>query len=159
MKETKTHIYFWGSIYSQWAKTSFVEENIKFSTAEQYMMYHKALLFNDNEIANKILKTNNPKEQKRLGRLVSGFNEGLWNEKKLNIVISGNLLKFSQNNKLKEELLRTDKVLVEGSPYDKIWGVGLKYSDPKILNEKNWRGENLLGKALMVVRDKLRENS
>ena len=157
MKETLTHIYFWGSIYSQWAKCSFKDESNRiFSTAEQFMMYHKALLFGDTATAEAILKTNDPKKQKALGRLVKGFNEDLWNSNKFNIVVKGNLLKFSQSENLKKQLLSTEnKVLVEGSPYDTVWGVGLKYDDPKILDEKNWQGENLLGKALMEVRKTL----
>lgn len=157
MKETATHIYFWGSIYSQWAKTKFSDENgTVFSTAEQFMMNGKALLFGDMAIAEQILKTNDPKKQKALGRQVKLFNEELWNDNRLDIVIKGNLLKFSQNEDLKAKLLATgDKILVEGSPYDKIWGVGLKYDDPKILNDANWKGLNLLGKALMAVRSKL----
>lgn len=157
MKETSTHIYFWGSIYSQWAKTSFSDGENKFSTAEQYMMYSKAMLFGDRDVAAQILQTNDPKKQKALGRKVKGFNEDTWNKEKLNIVIKGNTLKFSQNESLKKQLLSTgDKVLVEGSPYDKIWGVGLKWDDPKILDESKWQGENLLGEALMAVRIKLK---
>lgn len=158
MKETSTHIYFWGGIYSQWAKTSFKDEhNRVFSTAEQYMMHSKALLFGDLAIASSILKTNDPKKQKALGRQVKGFNDDVWNQHKFKIVVEGNLLKFSQNESLKNQLLATeDKILVEGSPYDKIWGVGLKYDDPKILDETKWQGENLLGKALMAVRQQLK---
>ena len=156
MKETNTHIYFFGSIYSQWTKSFFIEYNIQFTTAEQYMMYHKALLFDDTEIANQILATNNPKEQKALGRKVKGFDVTVWDQKKLAIVTQGNYLKFSQNKKFKEQLLSTGlKIFVEGSPYDSVWGVCLKYSDPLILDEKNWKGQNLLGKALMDVRAKL----
>jgi ribA/ribD-fused uncharacterized protein len=160
MKETNTHIYFWGSIFSQWAKTTFMEGSVKFSSAEQYMMYHKACLFGDTAVANKILQTQDPKMQKSLGRQVKGFNEAKWNEHKLSIVIKGNTLKFSQDEKLKQQLLKTyPKTLVEGSPYDKVWGVGLKYDDPKILSEANWQGQNLLGAALMTVREQLKISS
>lgn len=156
MKETITHIYFWGSIYSQWAKSSLVEYNIQFTTAEQYMMYHKALLFDDTDIANQILSTSNAREQKALGRKVKGFDVNVWDQNKLSIITQGNYLKFSQNKKLKDQLLKTGtKILVEGSPYDKIYGVGLKWDNPLILDEKNWKGQNLLGKALMDVRSKL----
>lgn len=159
MKETATHIYFWGSIYSQWAKTSFKEDSKVFSTAEQFMMHGKAILFDDKSIAEQILNTSDPKKQKALGRQVKGFKEDVWNVHKFDVVVKGNLLKFTQNESLKNQLLATgDKILVEGSPYDKIWGVGLKWDDPKILNESNWQGENLLGKALMVVRKRLRAN-
>lgn len=121
------------------------------------MMFNKALLFRDTNVANQILKTNDPKKQKALGRQVKGFNDTEWNKQKFEIVVKGNFLKFSQNEELKKELLATgDKVLVEGSPYDAIWGVALKYDNPKILDENNWKGENLLGKALMQVRDQLK---
>lgn len=164
MKETKTHIYFWGGIYSQWYNSQFEFKRedgqvAKVGRAEAYMMYQKAILFNAPNIAKKILETNDPKKQKALGqdRKEIRFNQEVWDKNKFDIVVKGNLLKFSQNEKLKKQLLDTgDKVLVEGSPYDKIWGVGLKWDDPKILDEKNWKGENLLGKALMKVRDILR---
>lgn len=164
MKETKTHIYFWGGIYSQWYNSQFEFKKedgqiAKVGRAEAYMMYQKAILFNAPNIAKKILETNDPKKQKALGqdRKEIQFNQAIWDKNKFDIVVKGNLLKFSQNEKLKKQLLNTgDKVLVEGSPYDKIWGVGLKWDNPKILDEKNWRGENLLGKALMKVRDILR---
>lgn len=160
MKETQNFIYFWGSIYSQWYKTSFNDGVQSYGTAEQFMMFRKAMLFGDFVTAKQILKTNDPKKQKALGKQVKGFNESTWNQHKFNIVVNGNLFKFSQNEDLKKQLLETgDKILVEGSPYDKIWGVGLKWDDPKILDEKNWQGENLLGKALMEVRTKLRNGA
>lgn len=162
MKETSTHIYFWGGIYSQWYKCSFESNDSMgkyyFNTAEQYMMFHKASLFGDNDIASKILQAKDPGEQKALGREVKGFDEAKWNEHKYEIVVQGNFLKFTQNETLKKQLLSTNaKVLVEGSPYDRVWGVGLKWDDPAILDESNWRGQNLLGKALMDVRKKLQE--
>lgn len=120
------------------------------------MMYSKAMLFGDNNVAQQILKTSDPKAQKALGRKVKGFDEVLWNQHKCSIVEQGTYLKFSQNLELKKQLLATgNKILVEGSPYDTIWGVGLKWDDPKILDQKNWRGQNLLGEALMRVRQRL----
>src|SRR5690606_28669148 len=101
MKETKTHIYFWGSIYSQWAQTPFKDSENSYLTAEQYMMYHKAKLFGDDEKAREILKAHDPKTQKQLGRQVKGFDEQKWDDHKFDIVVQGNLLKFSQNEKLK----------------------------------------------------------
>lgn len=158
MKETLTHLYFWGSIYSNWTKCSFKDNVHTYTSAEAYMMVQKAYLFNDKESVSLILKTSNPKKQKALGRLIKGFNEEAWNKHKLDIVTTGVYLKFSQNEELKAKLLATgDKILVEGSPYDRVWGVGLKWDSPEILDEKNWKGQNLLGVALMNVRDTLRK--
>lgn len=157
MKETNTHIYFWGTYLSNWFKCSFKDNDYQYSSSEAYLMVHKALLFNDKESAESVLKTNNPKKQKALGRKVKGFNEAIWNQNKFKIMVNGLMLKFEQNPELKKKLLETgNKIIVEGSPYDKIWGVGLHYEDELILNEKNWKGENLLGKALMEVRNVLK---
>lgn len=120
---------------------------------EQWMMYSKAILFNDEETAKKILSSTEQKEIKHLGREVKNFDPILWNKYKIGIVYKGAYAKFSQNPVLKEYLLNTgDSVLVEGSPSDCIWGIGLRYS----LNPLEWRGENLLGFTLMEVRDALR---
>jgi len=157
MKTTATHVYFWGGIYSQWYKRDFVYKGFTFSTAEQWMMFNKAMLFNDKSIAKEILETKDPKKQKALGRKVKNFDECVWDRHKLKIVIKGNYLKFSQNKDLKDKLMATgDKKLVEGSPYDAVWGVSLKFDDPRILDEKNWKGQNLLGIALMEVREKFK---
>jgi ribA/ribD-fused uncharacterized protein len=152
--ETATHIYFWGSIYSQWYSCKFQENKIMFNSAEQYMMYYKALTFNDQENLKKIMATSDPQLQKKLGRLVKGYDDTIWANKRFDVVVQGNYLKFGQNKKLKEELLSTgDKVLVEASPYDKIFGIGLGPTDERILDEKNWDGLNLLGKAIMKARE------
>ena len=118
------------------------------------MMAQKALLFNDNEIFNEIMKANHPKEYKELGRKIKNFSDLKWNENKYQIVLKGNIAKFSQNEKLKAFLLNTGiKILVEASPYDKIWGIGLSADQENIENPLTWNGENLLGFALMEVRD------
>lgn len=157
MKETSTHIYFWGTYLSNWHKCVFKDDKYTYHTSESYLMTQKALLFGDADSANKIINSSDPKKQKELGRLVKGFNEKVWNQNKFEIMVKGLFLKFNQNKDLKNKLLGTgNKVLVEGSPYDKIWGVGLKWDDPKILDEKNWKGENLLGKALMEVRNQIK---
>lgn len=154
--QNKKFEFFFGkqSYLSQFYPCSFLEDEIKFNCAEQYMMYRKALLFKDQTIANQILKTNNPVQLKKLGRMVQGFEETTWTKNREEIVYQGNWLKFSQNPKLKEHLLSTNhKILVEASPYDKIWGIGFD-CDKALANQHRW-GLNLLGKILMQVRDKL----
>lgn len=166
--QTTNYIYFFSHkpnsinthIYSQWWQCNIVDKvnNIDhtFVSAEQLMMYKKAILFKDYETANLILKSNNQAEIKKLGRKVSNFNSSVWDKHKFNIVTKGNLLKFSQNKDLKKALLSTkDNILVEASPYDKVWGIGLDASQAAITDPSEWPGENLLGKALMEVRAKL----
>jgi ribA/ribD-fused uncharacterized protein len=120
------------------------------------MMAEKARLFSDQEILEEILKTGNPKEVKSLGRKIKNFDHIVWDKHKYEIVKRGNLLKFSQNPEFKNFLLSTnEKVLIEASPYDRIWGIGMLESDPKAENPLQWNGENLLGFALMEVRDEL----
>ena len=103
------------------------------------------------------MDTDDPREQKRLGRLIEGFDEDTWNKVAVDVVTKGNFAKFSQNPEMKEWLLSTqDKILVEASPYDKIWGVGLREDDPQILDREQWDGTNWLGVALSNVRDMLR---
>lgn len=125
-----------------------------YSSAEKFMMMGKAALFYDNDIFDSMGKTNDPKNHKSLGRKIKNFNGNEWNNYRTDIVVLGNYLKFTQNEYLLQELIKTgDAILVEGSPIDKIWGVGLKFNNPKIYDEKNWKGLNLLGKCLEIVRD------
>jgi ribA/ribD-fused uncharacterized protein len=165
-KEKIEFLFFWGhtvkdeitkACFSQWFPFEFEENRIFYKTAEHYMMAGKAKLFNDHEILEQILKAETPNQAKSLGRKVKNFDPKLWNEHKYEIVKQGNLLKFSQNEEFKEFLLSTeDKILVEASPYDKIWGIGMLETNPKAENPLQWNGENLLGFALMEVRDELR---
>jgi len=121
------------------------------------MMAEKASLFNDFVSETEILNTNNPAKAQRLGRKVNGFTQNTWVKNRFEIVVNGNLEKFSQNNKLKTFLLNTgNKIIVEASPNDSIWGVGLAESDIRITNPGDWNGLNLLGFALMEVRERLR---
>lgn len=164
--------FFWEteSPFSQWYKSKFVgsvysivnkeilpdefTEELEFSSAEQFMMYNKALLFLDRETASKIIKTNNPRKQKELGRQVKNFDEEIWKFARSEIVLRGNRLKFYQNEDLKYELLETEgTTIVESSPYDKIWGVGLRESDERIMKRQTWQGLNLLGEILTEIRD------
>ena len=155
MKTTKTHVYFWGGVYSQWYKASFTENGKVFQTVEHYMMYNKALTFDPSK-ANLIFETNNPKKIKAIGRSLTNFDKDVWDKVCMDIVIQGNYFKFTQNKDLLNQMLvDAPKTLVEASPVDKIWGVGLLEDDPLILNESNWRGENKLGKCLMLARARI----
>ncbi|MGE8556385.1 MAG: NADAR family protein [Chryseobacterium jejuense] len=165
-KQRIKFLFFWGhtvkdeitkSCFSQWFTGKFEEDGIVYKTAEHYMMAGKARLFNDAEILEKIVQAPTPNQVKALGRKVKNFDPKVWNEHKYEIVKQGNLLKFSQNNKYKDFLLSTgDKILVEASPYDTIWGIGMVETDSRAENPLLWNGENLLGFALMEVRDELR---
>lgn len=165
-KEKLKFLFFWGhtvkeevtkSCFSQWFPCQFEDNGIIYKTAEHFMMANKAKLFNDNETLEEILKSNSPNQAKNLGRKVKNFNHEIWDNNKYQIVKKANILKFSQNQDFKEFLLSTsDKIIVEASPYDKIWGIGMLESDENIKNPLLWNGENLLGFALMEVRDELR---
>jgi ribA/ribD-fused uncharacterized protein len=155
MRETNTHVFFYGGLYSQWAPSTFREGYTEFNCAEQYMMYHKAMLFGDTSMAKRIMEERNPSVQKVLGRKVANFNYKKWADFKNQIVYWGNYYKFKQNPEFMKTLLEkhTDKIIVEGSPTDRIWGVGLDWDDPLIEDPNNCDGQNLLGKAIMKVRD------
>ncbi|MEY8758208.1 NADAR family protein [Chryseobacterium tongliaoense] len=166
-KERIDFLFFWGhtikdeitkSCFSQWFPSIFEENYLTYKTAEHYMMVKKARLFKDNATLIEILDSQTPKEAKDLGRKIKNFDHQLWEQQKYGIVKRGNFLKFSQNQDLKDFLLSTgDKILVEASPYDRIWGIGMLESDPKVENPAHWKGENLLGFALMEVRDELKD--
>jgi ribA/ribD-fused uncharacterized protein len=164
-------LFFWGhqpskdgtiikSCLSQWWPGNFKDDTTTYRTAEHYMMAKKAELFSDNEVAREIVNTRFPKDVKALGRQIRNFDSEKWDHAKFNIVKQGNYLKFSQNAALKQFLLETkNKVLVETSPSDAIWGIGLPETDPKATKPAEWRGLNLLGFALMEVRDELKNQS
>lgn len=170
-KEKLKYMFFWGhtpsadgtitkSCFSQWYNCRFTVDGTEYRTAEQYMMSQKALLFGDEKINAEIMKAGHPKEFKALGRRISGFDEKIWNDNKTDIVIRGNYAKFSQNPELKDFLLGTNKrVIVEASPYDKIWGIGMSADNSSVNNPLQWQGENLLGFCLMEVRDMLAEGN
>lgn len=143
---------------SQWYQSHFFSVVNHYCSMEQFMMYHKAELFGDEEMMQQILSSRDPKKIKALGQKVKNFDETIWGETKYSIVLNGNYRKFSQNPRLKDFLLQTeDKILAEASPYDGVWGIRMSESDENVQNPLNWRGQNLLGFALMEVRDVLRE--
>lgn len=161
----RDYLFFWGhrkpakgtvskSCFSQWYPSVFEFEGITYQNCEQWMMAHKAKAFNDHDILTKILNTSDPSAVKKLGRVVRNFDPQVWDTIKFEVVIKGNFHKFSQNESFKNFLLATEnKILVEASPYDKIWGIGLREEDTAAMNPNTWAGENLLGFALMQVRD------
>lgn len=153
---TDSHIYFWSSELSNWHMCKFEYKGHPFYNSEQAFMWEKALYFKDDLVARRILQEPDPKKSKKLGREVRNFDRYEWSKVCFDIMVSVNLAKFSSTWTLKRILLDTKpKILVEASPLDTIWGIGLHWSDDKVLDEKNWKGENLLGKALMEVRNKL----
>lgn len=167
-KENLRFLFFWGhavpkdggineTCLSQWWISYFKEDEVQYNCMEQYMMAGKAKLFKDEIILREILKNSDPKTIKALGRKVKNFDEQIWKENRFEIVKKGNLAKFSQDERLKEFLISTgDKILVEASPFDRIWGIGMGKNNENVNNPLMWRGQNLLGFALMVVREELK---
>ncbi|RQS12145.1 NADAR family protein [Burkholderia sp. Bp8998] len=143
-------------VLSNWHPCHFSYHEVTFTSTEQFMMYAKAMLFEDIDTASKILAASSPREQKRLGRAVRGFDNAIWERCRESIMFVGCREKFRQNAELAAVLRDTgSSVLVEASPYDRIWGVGLGETDPRLAEPSNWQGLNLLGKTLMRVRDVL----
>lgn len=162
MREIQGFTLFFGSTdaLSNWHESHFEYRGISFCCVEQFMMYGKAMLFHDRNTAAKILATPDPRAQKKLGREVSAFDEALWIEKRESIVTVGCREKFRQNPTLAAALIGTgNTVLVEASPFDRIWGVGLAWNDPRILDPQQWLGQNLLGKSLARVRASLAQEA
>lgn len=141
---------------SNWYLSDLTVDGQRFSSMEQYMMTQKAQLFGDSKTAAKILATDNVSKIKALGRAVQPYDDLVWNGLRQLIVYDGLLAKFAQNEELKEKLLATgDALLVECAVQDKIWGIGLSMKDDRRFDPKQWQGQNLLGFALMRVREKL----
>ena len=160
-------IFFWKirkgkeinkSCLSQWYPSEFIVKGRRYSCAEQYMMAQKALLFEDEESYKKIIASSEPKEIKTLGGKVKGFDPVKWDEEKYRIVREGNFAKFTQKQELRGYLVSTEcKILVEVSPYDNVWGIGINESNPDILDPSKWKGQNLLDFILMDIRDEIIE--
>ena len=143
---------------SNWYPSVFQCDGITFSSMEQYMMYWKALTFSDTEIVEQILQTDNVGKIKALGREVSDYKESIWNGRRQIIVYRGLLEKFRQNPDMAEQLLCTGNlILAECAVMDKIWGIGLGMKDENRFDMDKWKGQNLLGYALMEVREELRK--
>lgn len=141
---------------SQWYPCQFEVGGVTYTSAEQYMMAEKARLFGDEEIRTEILSISDPRTCKALGRKVKNFDKAVWDKKKEGIVRNGNFEKFMQNDALRNFLLSTgDKVFVEASPTDRVWGIGLGKNNPDALDPQKWRGQNRLGFTLMAVRENM----
>ncbi|MDQ9009358.1 NADAR family protein [Acinetobacter gerneri] len=161
------YLFFWGhtpkqenaadkSCLSQWYPSAFNVDGIDYPTAEHYMMAQKAKLFQDHEIFQQIVSVKTPGEVKALGRKVKNYDEEIWQAHRFNIVVEGNRAKFSQNSGLKQFLQSTqNRILVEASPVDNIWGIGLAEDHLDATNPESWQGLNLLGFALMEARQQL----
>jgi ribA/ribD-fused uncharacterized protein len=162
------YLFFWGhqpprdgsigkTCMSQWYEAAFSVENTRYPTAEHCMMAEKARVFGDEAARQRILAARTPAEAKKLGRTVRGFDEATWTAQRFDIVVRANVAKFSQNVALSAFLEATgDKVIVEASPVDRIWGIGVAATDEAAQRPDRWRGLNLLGFALMEVRSTLR---
>lgn len=141
---------------SQWWPAEFTVEGHRFADAEHYMMWRKARLFGDLDISERVLASRHPGQAKQLGRRVDGFDEEVWRRHRVSIVVDGNRAKFTQDDRLRDYLVGTgQRVLVEASPIDRVWGSGLARDHPDAARPENWPGANLLGFALMRVRHEL----
>ena len=143
-------VIFWGSFLSNWYPCKIKYKGLDFSSSEQLFMWMKAKHFKDEEIADEILKCKTPKEAKKLGRKVRGFDQSVWDDVKVKYMHDAIDCKFEQNPELKSKSMELGKsrYFVEGSPYDKIWGIGLDWQDVRAENELLWKGHNLLGELL-----------
>jgi hypothetical protein len=161
------YLMFWGHTpppggevgkhcFSQWWPVTFTVDGVEYASAEHFMMAAKARLFGDDEVVTEILAASHPGEAKALGRKVRGFDDDVWARHRFDLVVAGNVAKFGQHAELRDFLLGTgDRVLVEASPRDQVWGIGLAASNERAADPENWRGLNLLGFALMEARGRL----
>ena len=141
---------------SNWYLSDFTVGDVKYTSMEQYMMHQKAVVFGDNEIAKQILATDDVADIKQLGRKVSGYIDNVWNGVRQIIIFEGLMAKYSQNPELGEKLKATgNAILAEAAVNDRIWGIGLSMKDPKRLEPKQWNGQNLMGYATMLVRERI----
>jgi ribA/ribD-fused uncharacterized protein len=164
------YLHFWGhrprpdgrvgaSCLSQWWPSPFTVDGVTYATAEHWMMAGKARLFGDAEALARVLAAGHPSQAKKAGRLVRGFDEEIWTRERFGIVVEGSVHKFAADEELRAFLLGPgERVLVEASPVDRVWGIGLAADDAAAEDPERWRGPNLLGFALMAARERLRES-
>lgn len=158
---TGKYHFFWQSEspFSQWHKSKYELNGFVYCCAEQGMMHGKALLFGDQKVAKAILETQSPRKIKSLGRQVKSFDDKGWTTERIKIVKENTIAKFTQNRQLLEALMNTSGLLVEASPCDSIWGIGLSEEVAREIPEEKWPGMNLLGKILTAVRDEIHETN
>lgn len=161
------YLHFWGhrprpdgqlgaGCLSQWWPSPFTVDGVRYATAEHWMMASKARLFGDAEAERMAVEARNPALAKKAGRLVRGFDGTTWERERFGIVVEGSVHKFAADAGLRAFLLGTgNRVLVEASPVDRIWGIGLAADDERAADPERWRGLNLLGFALMEARERL----
>ncbi|WP_437069789.1 NADAR family protein [Streptomyces sp. enrichment culture] len=166
--ERVKYLHFWGhrplpdgrvgaSCLSQWWPSPFTVDGVEYATAEHWMMAAKARLFADAEGERRVLAAGHPSEAKKAGRLVRGFDEEVWRRERFGIVVEGSVHKFAAHGELRSFLLDTgERVLVEASPVDRVWGIGLAADAEGANDPVRWRGPNLLGFAPMEARGRLR---
>ena len=158
--ETDNMVLFWqnDSIFSNWYQPVTIKFlDIEFKNSEALFMYLKAKYFKDEVAMAKVVADQDPKTVKNIGRTIVGYDDDEWSAIRYSQMTIACYMKFRQNTEIGQALMDTgDKILVEASPYDTVWGIGLRPDDPRALDEANWYGQNLLGKALMQVRNSLR---
>ncbi len=151
-----TFFFTEASPFSQWYRCRFEADGHTFNCAEQYMMHGKARRFGDAVVAAQILAADHPRQHKALGRKVTNFDDQVWRREREAIVLAGSRAKFTQDAELRALLLATvGTTLVEASPFDRIWGIGLAATNPRAQDPSQWRGQNLLGHILTRLRDEL----
>lgn len=155
MRTTDKYVFFWGKcVYSNWHPSKFVVDGFTYNCSEQYLMAGKARLFNDMDAMEEILKSDDPGYQKSVGRGVRGFDKAVWGAHALGIMYEACRAKFEQNPDMLKELIATGtRTLVEASPEDTVWGIGLHWKSKLCDDPKNWKGTNWLGETLTKVRD------
>src|SRR5271157_3358620 len=148
------YTFFWDGPFSQWSHSPFVIDGQEYTCCEQYMMYKKAMTFGDTEIAQKVMETECPREQKALGRKVKNFDIPIWASIARDIVFRGNVAKFSQSGEHNFALMKTiGTLIVEASPYDKVWGIGMGAAEANNTPPSEWNGTNWLGQCITEVRE------
>lgn len=160
MRQTDQFVFFYGSKdhFSNFYKTNFVVNGITFSCGEQYIMYSKACLFNDNEMAEVILKEHLPSKMKAWGRKVKSYDDATWCAQREDITYTGLLEKYKQNQMLCNLLMETgEREIVEASPRDRIWGIGMGENNVNVEDKTMWKGRNILGSILMRVRNQIKQ--